>query len=240
MKLFFIDESKKQQNKRKKLFFAQLGLMVDVVQVLSLEKEIIKLKKRYSVESLKDLRKRVSPDIKLQSTKALYGLLNKHKVKLLAAVLGSRYLEAQQHMENAYFDGLFFLTERFFIHLRKEDKVGLIVHDQIDGVESNLRKQMYSHITEQYFTMYGDLIEPFLDRIYPSIFFAKDDFSHILQVTDLIATAFQNAIWEMMKKNKSIDANRFCDYNKYLKIYWPLFVKNNQSNVDGWGIKVWW
>lgn len=79
------------------------------------------------------------------------------------------------------------------------------------------------------------------EKIYPEIAIADDKHSHILQVTDLIAVSLNHAFREKFKANgQSFDLEKLPENNKYLSAYWPLFKKDPQGKVAGWGIKVWW
>jgi len=243
MKLLFIDESKRQQNKMNKLFFVQVALMIDKDSLLKVEKGIEFIKKAHSLPSLKGLRSQMPKKTKLDITQEICDLLIANNAKILSSVLGNIALRSYKRIEDSYYEALLFIVERYFINLNQEKKTGLMIHDQIDGdVERNLKKQVYELISKEHFRCFGRDI-PFIDRIYPSIVFSSEEHSNILQVTDLIATSLQSAIFLTKKPNElkiSFDPDKLCELNDYLKAYWPVFIKDGSGKVNGYGIKVWW
>lgn len=243
MKLLFIDESKRQQNRNNKLFFIQVGVMVDKDSLLTIEKGIEVIKQEYNLNGLKGLRGRIPRETKLEVTQKLCTLLSENNVKILSSVLGNVAMRSYRRIEDSYCDAISFIVERFFINLNQEGKTGLMIHDQIDGdVERNLKREMHKVISTENFRCRSRDI-PYINRIYPSMVFSNEDHSNLLQVTDLIATSLQSAIWQTRNEDEteiSFNPNQLYELNEYLNAYWPLFVKDGRDNVNGYGIKVWW
>ena len=72
------------------------------------------------------------------------------------------------------------------------------------------------------------------------MFFGKDEYSEMLQVADLIVTSLNSAYWKFTQDKTFKYIDDLPEYNQFLKIYWPLFVKNSDGKVERYGIKVWW
>lgn len=106
-------------------------------------------------------------------------------------------------------------------------------------LENDIKNKFFELISESEHRMYDKVDGYYRDKIYPSLLFSNDEHSTILQATDLIATSLNNAVWRNTQQ-ENLDAEKLPNYNDYLKIYWPLFVKNPAGKVSGWGIKVWW
>ncbi len=171
--------------------------------------------------------------------------------------MGKTTLEALSPINLRYMETLRFIVERFNIHLTKENKLGIIIHDSVGNVENRFKRDFYKFVLNEEQTIHGVKKGKYRERIYPSIFFSEDEHSEILQICDIIARCLQNAIWEHLyeikvfnpskvpvfkEENKIfINYDKLPDYNKYLKVYWPLFVKSPGNNsVDRWSIKFWW
>jgi len=239
MEILFLDESEKQKNKNERYFFCLCGLMVDENKLFTLDDELNKLRKNYRFSNLKDLRQRLPHRTKIKRTKEIYEILRSNGAKIISAILGDVALKDINAVDNAYFGALTFLIERFFIHLGKNRKVGIIIFDSVDKtVEKNLRKKSFEFVSKEKHIMYGNEKGCYKEKIYPSILFSDDEHSTILQATDLIATSLNHAVWTIIRKGK-INLENLPNENKYLKIYWPLFVKSPAGKVSGWGIKFW-
>ena len=145
------------------------------------------------------------------------------------------------NVENSYYGAICFILERFFIHLNKEKKYGIIIHDDIDQkTEKRLKRKVYNFISKEKFTC-KVVSKPFIDRIYPDVFFSDDIYSNILQASDLIAVSLNSAIWKNWnsKKGLAFNVENLPEHNEYLEEYWKLFAKDRKDRVNGWGIKVW-
>ena len=107
-------------------------------------------------------------------------------------------------------------------------------------LQGKLRKELFEFISEEKMVMHGADKGFYKDRIFPAVLFSKDDYNNILQASDLIANCLMSAVWHYRKNEKIIEIERIIEKNQFLKIYWPLFVKNSSGKVSGWGIKIWW
>lgn len=240
MMFLFIDESEKRGNSKGRYFFSLCGLMVNDKEIIPLTEKLEKLKTTSNLKTLKQLRKSMPKSKKIELTHYVKEILESHKVKVISSILGNIALRSVKNVENAYFEALTFLIERFYIHLRKENECGMIIFDKVpQNIEKKLRNKCCNFINNEIHYMYGTPKGYYKTRIYPSIFFTTDDVSILLQTSDLIATSLNSAFWKSFKEEKVV-IDELPTKNEYLRIYWPLFVKSPRGKVEGWGIKVWW
>ena len=235
MKFLFLDESKKQGK-----IFNLVGLMINKDNLLKLEKSLEELKKKHKLSNLKDLKGPIRN--KLGCTKEIVAILIENDVKIISSILGPIALKNKAKIDDNYFEAITFLIERFFINLKRENKHGFIIHDSIGkSIENDLTKQVYNYIKKEEMKLVSKNLGFFRDRIYPSLLFSKDDYSNILQVADLVSTSLHSAVYYMTQlSDLRVDEEKLKEYNPFLELYWPLFMKDSSNQVSGWGIKVWW
>lgn len=142
-----------------------------------------------------------------------------------------------------------FILERFFLTLKSKNETGLVISDAFDSRrEGKIKQKVNNYLLTEYVRMpWKEEDEGKLcDRIYPSLFFLEDEYSNIIQVSDLICTSLQSAVVNFLKSKECYDLNilkdeedKLLNFNPYLKVYWNLFVKNSYGKVGGWGVKIW-
>jgi len=242
MRFLFIDETDKQKNKNNKYFFVLCGLVINGDNLISLTTELNQIKEESKLRTLKDARKTsLKRDRKIEITKRIYNSLKNNKTEVRSAFIGNISLRNIQAVNDVYFGALTFLIERYFLTLKKEDDIGIVIFDSINKkLENKLKKKFFKYILNEklVWAISGRVEGYYKDRIFPSIFFSNDEHSTVLQATDLIATSLNSAIWADFQKG-ILDVENLLAKNEYLKIYWPLFVKNPEGKVNGWGIKIW-
>lgn len=243
MKIMFIDESKKQEGKSNKYFFILTGLLIDEEKLFDLEQELRTLKENYSLLNLKELRGNKLKINKIKCSEEISKILQDYNVQIISIILGRITLKKTTKIEDNYFNAITFLIERFFLHLKKENKLGFIIHDSVPrDVEKNLRCNIYSYILKEEIIMYKSNrhLGLFKKRIYPSILFSNDEHSEILQTSDLISASLNSAVFKTLNSSNRLEINNLNKHNSFLNIYWPLFVRDGKGDVSGWGIKSWW
>lgn len=239
MKFLFLDESDKQENGKRK-FFLISGLFVDSSNLLILNKTLEEYRVANGFKNLKDLRKnkKIFQEEKLKETKNIFQILEKFEVKVLTAILGETTMSTISDFESAYNGALNFLVERFCLQIRPD--MGMIFFDKMAGpIQKNIEQKFYETIQKDQLVMFGDKLGDYSDFIYPAISFISDEYSAILQVSDLISTSFNFAIANSLMKNDAIFIGDLKNLSPYLKIYWPLVVKSKQGKHNGWGVKLW-
>lgn len=148
-----------------------------------------------------------------------------------------------RNFEDCYLESIAFMIDRFFINLNMSKDVGWVVHDSVEGSEKKFKEGFKNYVTTQIFSLPtwkpGYKIS---DRIYPCLSFFEDENCGLLQCSDLIALALNNAIWKDPKKLFEHDLNieNLKKNNEFLGIYWDLFARNKKGEVDGAGIKIWY
>lgn len=241
MDFIFIDESKKQDSKYNKELFALTGLVVNNANLINLENELREFKNKYDILHLKELRAQRSKEEKLNRTNEIVQILRNNDVKIISALLGKETLKSKKKIEDSYFDTLTFIIERFFLHLKKERRTGLIIHDSVPkDLEKDIQSKIYMHILQSEVIMYGSSKGFLKDRIHSAILFSNDGHCELLQVSDLISAALNHAAITCLRSNKYIAVSSLYEYNEFLKVYWPLFVTSSNGEISGWGIKLWW
>lgn len=244
----FIDESDKQKSSlnQEDKFFSLTGIIIDSDKLIGLENEISdfrsKLNAEYGLYTLKELRrtKKIFKDQKLLITKEIVTLLKNHDIKIISVIIShpERKINKKAISEN-YLKAISFILERFYLHIKKQKTTGLIIHDSLSDpkIEKLVSDSYNNKILTEY--MFDEKLKLFKKKIYPLLFFAKDDHSNLLQVSDLVSSSMINAYYEFLKlEDKTI--NQINDCNVYLNEYWELYEKNPRNNtVEGWGIKVW-
>lgn len=235
-----IDETGRRE-RNSQFFFCLCGIIVDKSNLISLNNDILDFKGIYGIENLKDLRT-TDQTRKLSSTNELFNLLHSSEVDIVCTIIGNvtlkdiynTYIGINQEVMARY-NALIFLIERFYFHLNRRNKKGLIIFDSLERkMENELRKKCYYFIHKH-----------FKHVIYPSILFCEDEYSEILQIADLIGLSLNNAIYrsidcESEHPLRNLNVEDLPTKNQYLETYWPLFEKNpNTGRVEGWGVKVW-
>lgn len=235
LKIIFIDETTKTKNN--KCFLCLCGLIVDSSEVINLETELRLFKKKYGYENFKDFREPFDRNIKLKQTKEIKNILTKYDVNIISSVIQENSLNTirlnnknNSEAVQRYFD-LLFILERFSFHLNRRKKTGLVIFDSLDHkIENTIEELFYEEI----------ISSKKLKNIFSSILFSKDEYSNILQISDLIGVSLNNAIYNSIKKFSKINVDELPNFNHYLEIYWDLFEINKRtSSVEGWGLKVW-
>jgi len=241
MQILFADETDKQEGAEKRLFFCISSLAVEKEKLLTLSKNLEEIKTKHNLSNLKNSRKTaLSESKRLEITKEIFQTLYDNDVKARAIVIGSFTLSRPISPEDLYFGALDFLVERWYMTLKKKNKIGFVIFDTVDRkLENSLRKKFYNYISEgecKYITKsYGF----YRECIYPTLLFSDDNHSLLLQAADLIGTSLNSAIVNTLKKITYIDIQNLPEENKFLKIYWPLFMRSPSGKISGWGIKIW-
>jgi hypothetical protein len=236
MKLIFIDET--EQNQTKYPFLCLCGIIVDCDNLLNVDKSIERLKGVYKVSNLKNIRS-LENEINMEFTKKLFEILNNNNVKIISSVIGDNTLNNIKSWSNnknveskKRFSGLSFIIERFRYHVNRKKTEGMVIFDSLDkSIEKSMKDDYFDFVNNDEF-----------DCLFNTLMFNNDEYNNIIQVSDMVAKSLNGAFRQCLNDYVHLHAFRTNDlkeYNDYLKIYWPLFEKDFQGNVNGWGIKKW-
>jgi len=245
-KILFLDESEILKSKNNWNYFMISGLIIDYTGIINLEKFLIEILKKESFNSLKDLRnkKELTKEKRLGITKQICDFLKHISSKIIVAILGDYSLKEFRKTKNnqnimKYFECLCFILERFFLELKNSNSYGLIIFDSFSRkYEINLQEKVYKFILENEFSWYGMKSEgKYINYIYPTIIFTSDKNCKILEISDLISGAINEALKNSNIEN--LDIESLNQKGNYLKYYWDLFRKSPEGKVNGWGIKIW-
>lgn len=244
----FVDES------YDKNCFILLGCIVNTIELLNLEKALEDVAKKYEIKNLRHLRsKNLSKNIKIDATKSLTNVMEKYNVQIISCILSYRNIKfsiEDKHLrikpfelKKDYEESLSFLIERFYKFLIKNQSSGIVIFDQFT-IERDLKESIKNFLegkkvlvnclptTKRYYSKV----------IYPSIFFTDDEYSLVLQLTDLILLSLHNGYEKCINEKKQVtknDIEELWRYNEFLKEYFKFFQKDKNGKVSGWGIKVW-
>ena len=235
MKIMFVDETSKTRDN--KCFLCLCGVIVDASNVTKLERELQKFKKENNFSNFKDFRNPNNMEFKLKLTQEINKILQKNEVCIISSVLledslNTIKLNNRNNFEALQrFNDLYFILERFSFHLNRRSKTGMIIFDSLDKtIEKNMGKLFFEEISKS----------KKFKNIFSSLLFSKDEYSNILQISDLIGVSLNSALYKSMKKYKRIRVDELPLFNHYLNIYWNLFeINKNTNSVEGWGLKVW-
>ena len=244
--IIFIDESRIEE---KQLTFV-VGLIVPAQKILEICKKmdmVIKkyLGKKYSCSdgtvNLKHLRTtkyQESPFSKLSSkkrsgfTKRIYQILKDCACALICDI------EMMKDYSSAIETGLYLVLERFFYFLRENDSLGIVVSDQPFNEKLSYKKKLVEQVrSSEYWGL------EFQERIYQDMFFTRDEWDPLVQVTDLTAYTLSKYVRNCLNSISLSDLSEKHDFryklkkNPYFKAIMPLIRTSPQGKISGYGIK---
>lgn len=238
MKFLFVDESDKKEAK----YFLLCGIIIEDKYLLKLNNELQVLKNLDNLQNLKDSRKtNLSENKRVELTEKIFTLLAKSECKVLSGVLGEYALSASTELLRRYDDASFFVIERFVLQLRQFGQFGFVIFDSSDKkLQRKLEDKFYEKVLNADVLMHSNRLGEYKEFLFPTLFFARDEYTNIIQAADLIAVSLNGALWSRKKNLGHFGAlETLYEENKFLSIYWPLFLKSPQGKVRGWGIKLW-
>lgn len=241
MELLFIDESE-QVKKDQKSHFVLLGTIISSENLIPLERCLYKIRDKYHLKNLKELRTNreiiTTKGERIKISKELYGCLGDYNVKLLSSIIGPLSMKTCSKVDN-YYDAMVFIIERFYFYLHKNNKEGMIILDSnCAEITKEIRRRVYNYILNEE-KKEGKIRK----KIYGPIFFCEDEFSHVIQLSDLCVAGLQRAVWDMLKTLKYSNNLKGAEddlvkYNIFLEMYWFYFIRY-KGKVSGAGIKYW-
>lgn len=243
MEILFIDESEVNRKENKK-YFILVGLSIKSDDLIELENIIEEIKREHKITNLKELRttKKIETNRKIELTKKIVKRLENFNASLRAIILGS----LEDKYEKNYFGAITFIIERFYLKIKRDNNLGLIICDSLppNKINKAVLKETSDYLKECSIILRGKSKGKISERIYPTLFFQNDEYSNVLQIVDLICASLQCAVREFDKSNPefSIKDNEdlLKDFSPYMECYWNLFEKNPRNNsISGWGIKTW-
>jgi hypothetical protein len=135
-------------------------------------------------------------------------------------------------------EGLYIILERFFYFLRDNESYGIVISDQPVSGEHAYKREIIELVRSSEF--WG---KKFQERIYQDVFFTRDEWDPLIQVTDLLAYTFSSYIRKCLKNIPLSKLSERYDFhyklreNKYFKLILPLIRKGPNGRIRGYGIK---
>ena len=170
---------------------------------------------------------------RLNFLKRIYRTLTSYDCTLVCSIVQER-----NDYQTAIQEGLYFILERFFYFLRENDSAGIVISDQPASGTYDYRKEIVDSVRS--FEFWG---KEFRERIYQDIFFTRDEWDPMIQVTDLLAFTFSSYIRWCLKHISLSELSEVRDFryrlrkNRFFKMTLPLIRKRLDGRVLGYGIK---
>jgi len=245
--LVFIDESRIEKNR----YTCVVGLIVPARKIIRICKKISQIIKRYLGKeysfldgslNLKWIRKtkhektpfsRLTERQRHNFSKRVYRSLKGLNCTLLCSVV-----EESENYQNAVKEGLYFILERFFYFLRENDSYGIVISDKPASGKYDYMNELIELVRS--FEYWG---EEFKERIYQDIFFTRDEWDPMIQVTDLLAFTFSTYIRSCLKHISLSELSEERDFkyklrkNRFFRMILPLIRKRSDGRILGYGIK---
>lgn len=244
--LMFIDESRIEENQ----FTCVTGLIVPAKKVIGICQKMNKNVKRYlgkeysfsdGTLNLKWIRKtkheetpfsRLTQRQRNNFSKRVYRTLKVANCTLLCSVV-----KEWENYQTAVQQGLYFILERFFYFLRENDSQGIVISDKPPSGKYDYMNELIGLVRSAEF--WG---EEFQEKIYQDIFFTRDEWDPMIQVTDLLAFTFSSYIKWCLKQIPLSELSETYDFryklreNRFFKEILPL-IRKRDGRVLGYGIK---
>jgi hypothetical protein len=254
----FVDESDKdieRQDKLKVHYFILAGVLIHSDSLFDLSFKLEEFKERYNIENFKDTRKDKGQKFKNNEDliKELIETLDKYSVKMLSIieVLNPKQKYDESVREKMYYDAVSFLAERVTLHCFHKKEKWLFIADSV-SYKDDLLKELKVKIKEEIREKGRAFSLPIKDYLFETPFFVKDELSNFVQIADLVASAV-NGAWKdyldtyldnygMDFVNNNATLRKDVDdliNSKFLKLFWPLFLKSPDGKIGGWGLKIW-
>lgn len=243
MKLLYVDETDRQANAQKRLFFCICGLIVDDSVVLPLSNELEAIKVSYGLSNLKESRNSgLDKASKIKLTEEIARTLIKFDAKVVGIVLGDFSMSFNLPLCDMYMGAMSFMAERFALTVHKAGVTGIAIFDCLEPtLEKCFQEKFYTYVMETPLQMHWQdkPLGQMNDFLLPTLHFVDDQQTILVQAIDLIATSLNSAIVNTTKNGFDVKVSDLPSGNDFLKIYWPLFVTSPTGKISGWGIKVW-
>lgn len=245
--IMFIDESRIEENE----YTCVLGLIIPARQTIRACRKIDHIiktclgreysfldgtlnlkwvrKTRYEKNPFSDLSERQRDSFFRRIYKSLVTL----DCTLLCAIV-----EESENYQNAVKDGLYFILERFFYFLRENDSCGIVISDKPPSGKYDYMNELIESVRS--FEYWG---EDFKQRIYQDLYFTRDEWDPMIQVTDLVAHTFSSYVrWclkhiSLSRLSEARDFRYELKKNQHFKMILPLIRKRLDGRVTGYGIK---
>ena len=245
--LMFIDESRIEENR----YTCVVGLIVSAGKAITICKKINQIIKRYlgkefsfsdGTLNLKGIRKTKHEKTPFSAlterqrhnfSKRVYKTLKASNCTLLCSIV-----KESENYQNAVKEGVYFIIERFFYFLRENDSNGIVISDKpASGKYDYMNELIESVRSSEYWG------KDFKERIYQDIFFTRDEWDPMIQITDLLAFTLSSYTRSCLKHISLSELSEKRDFryklgkNQFFRMILPLIRKSSDGRVLGYGIK---
>ena len=245
--IMFIDESRIEEEQ----LTCVIGLVVPAEKVIEICQEIDQNIKEYLGEdfsfldgtiNLKRIRRTkhakspfssLSKRRRFNLSRKIYAILESSECTSICSIV-EEYKDYQQAIK----DGLYFILERFFYFLRENSSYGLVISDQPVSETRDYKNELIALVRS--FEYWG---QDFQERIYQDVFFTRDEWDPLIQITDLIAYSISSYVGNSLARITLLRLSEKYDFryrlrkNPFYRMILPLIRKSSRDRISGYGIK---
>lgn len=166
-------------------------------------------------------------------SRKIYGILKSSECTLICSIV-KEYKDYQKAIK----DGLFFILERFFYFLRENSSYGLVISDQPVSETRDYKNELIELVRS--FEYRG---REFRQKIYQDVFFTRDEWDPLIQITDLIAYCISSYVRNSLERITLSRLSERYDFryrlwkNPFYRMILPLIRKDSVGKISGYGIK---
>jgi hypothetical protein len=168
-------------------------------------------------------------------TREIYNILDSAGCTLVCSIIQER-----ENYSEAMKKGIYFILERFFYFLNEHDSSGIVISDQPVSERKDYMEEIVKLVrSEEYWE------QKFQERIYQNIFFTRDDWDPIIQITDHVAYCLSAYVRNCLKTISLQRLSERYDFryklrkNPFFKMILPLIRTGPNELISGRGIKCW-
>jgi len=248
----FIDESRFEDEDAK--YTCVTGLIVPANKAVKLSKKVNRTVREYvgkkyslldgtiNLKLLRQTKHEKSPFSKLKGqqrfnlTREIYNALESAGCTLVCSIVQER-----ENYSEAMIRGIYLILERFFYFLDRNKSFGIVISDQPVSESRNHIEEILKLVrSEEYWD------RKFRDRIYQNMFFTRDDWDPIIQITDHAAYCLSAYVRNclstisLQKLSEKYDFRYRLQRNPFFTMILPLMRTGPNGLISGWGIKCWY
>jgi len=230
-----------------------MGLIVPAGKAVRISRKANRIVRKYigrkhslldgtiNLKLLRQTKYKESPFSKLKEkqrfklTRELYNMLESAGCTLVCSIVQER-----ENYSEAMKSGIYFILERFFYFLGENDSSGMVISDQPVSEKHDYMEELVKLVRS---TEYWD--RKFQERIYQNIFFTRDDWDPLIQITDLAVFCLSAYVRDCLSTISLQELSEEYDFryklqkNPFFTMILPLIRTGRNDLISGWGIKCW-
>lgn len=245
----FIDESRFEDEDEK--YTCVMGLIVPAGKAVRISKKANRAVREYigrkyslldgtiNLKLLRQTKHKESPFSKLTEeqrfklTRKIYNMLESNECTLVCSIVQER-----ENYSEAMKSGIYFILERFFYFLNENNSSGMVISDQPVSEKHDYMEELMKLVrSEEYWD------RKFHERIYQNIFFTRDEWDPIIQITDQVAYCLSAYIRNylstisLQRLSEKYDFRYKLRKNPFFTMLLPLIRTGPTGLMSGRGVK---